>query len=71
MRQLLREAIDRRRRELLNTVDADQVAADRALFADDGVTVSAPPMISEPLASEALRLRVLLLLAASNGKGER
>jgi hypothetical protein len=39
MRQLLREAIDRRRRELLNTVDADQVAADRALFADDGVTV--------------------------------
>jgi hypothetical protein len=33
--------------------------------------VSAPPMISEPLASEALRLRVLLLLAASNGKGER
>jgi predicted amidophosphoribosyltransferase len=34
-REALRRAVDRRRRELRNTVDADRVAADRALFADE------------------------------------
>ena len=35
LRDELRQAVDRRRRELLGTVDPARVAADRAMFADD------------------------------------